>query len=275
MKTLEALINAYLSAYHGKTLANKKAIHARFQGYCSQKNITLENLTTVAIDTYLAHLAESGLAKNSVRSAGLELRQITKYASENGYLIRPLIGQIRVPAAVPRSVQRWYSVEECQGIISAAQAGPKTALLAIYLALFNGLRREDILSAKVSDTRKDGQATLLHLPRRKGGRSSTVPLPQCTVNLLPDTGRLVPLKPAELYAELNRIGKRAGLDAKLRPHSLRTTFITQALDAGVSEREVMLSAGHLQLATTAYYDQGYKSARSKAPAAVVDRIMGP
>jgi integrase len=53
---------------------------------------------------------------------------------------------------------------------------------------------------------------------------------------------------------LARLGRRAGLGT-VRPHTLRATAITCALDAGVSLRDVQDMARHSDPRTTRRYDR--------------------
>lgn len=43
---------------------------------------------------------------------------------------------------------------------------------------------------------------------------------------------------------VKRLVKRAGIDKRISPHSLRHSFITAALDAGVPLRDVQEAASH-------------------------------
>jgi integrase/recombinase XerD len=49
--------------------------------------------------------------------------------------------------------------------------------------------------------------------------------------------------------------KRAGIDKRISPHSLRHSFITAALDAGVPLRDVQEPASHADPRTTMRYDR--------------------
>ena len=50
--------------------------------------------------------------------------------------------------------------------------------------------------------------------------------------------------------------RRAGIDKRISPHSLRHSFITAALDAGVPLRDVQEAASHSDPRTTMRYDRG-------------------
>ena len=56
---------------------------------------------------------------------------------------------------------------------------------------------------------------------------------------------------------VRRLARNTGVDVgKLNPHSFRDSFVTAALDAGVSLRDVQDAAGYADPRTTRRYDQG-------------------
>jgi integrase len=54
---------------------------------------------------------------------------------------------------------------------------------------------------------------------------------------------------------VKRLVKRAGIDKRISPHSLRHSFITAALDPGVPLRDVQEAASHADPRTTMRYDR--------------------
>ena len=54
---------------------------------------------------------------------------------------------------------------------------------------------------------------------------------------------------------VHRLAKRAGITKHISPHSLRHSFITAALDAGVPLRDVQIAARHADPRTTTRYDR--------------------
>lgn len=58
---------------------------------------------------------------------------------------------------------------------------------------------------------------------------------------------------------MKRLAKHAGIDKKISPHSLRHSFITAALDAGVALRDVQEAASHADPRTTMRYDRARQS----------------
>jgi integrase/recombinase XerD len=116
---------------------------------------------------------------------------------------------------------------------------------------------------------------------RKGGAVHQVPLPAPAAHavdaLLTDrgpaetAGGLADTAPLFVDAEgrpldrfdagriIRRLARAAGIRKAVSPHSLRHSFVTLALDAGVPLRDVQDSAGHADPKTTRRYDRGRHS----------------
>ncbi len=58
---------------------------------------------------------------------------------------------------------------------------------------------------------------------------------------------------------VQRLARRAGIDKKISPQSLRHAFITAALDAGVPLRDEQEAASHADPRTTMRYDRARPS----------------
>ena len=104
---------------------------------------------------------------------------------------------------------------------------------------------------------------------RKGNKTATIPLSPRTARALDlyigerpsgpiflnhdGTSRLDRHASARI---VRRLTKAAGIDKRISPHSLRHSFITAALDAGVPLRDVQEAASHSDPRTTMRYDRG-------------------
>ena len=152
-------------------------------------------------------------------------------------------------------------------LVQAGLSGGRDHALACLLAL-NGLRISEALGADIDDLDVNrGHRTLfIH---RKGGKTATIPLSPRTARALDlyigerqtgpiflnhdGTQRLDRHASARI---VRRLAKRAGIDKRISPHSLRHSFITAALDAGVPLRDVQEAASHADPRTTMRYDRG-------------------
>ena len=72
-----------------------------------------------------------------------------------------------------------------------------------------------------------------------------------------------------------RLAKRAGITKHISPHSLRHSFITAALDAGVPLRDVQIAARHADPRTTTRYDWARDNLDRHASDIVTASIAAP
>jgi integrase/recombinase XerD len=137
-----------------------------------------------------------------------------------------------------------------------------------------GLRLHEGLHLEVSDI--DSSRMLIHVHRGKGAKDRYVPLPQSTLNLL-RRHWVTHRNPVLLFPALGRNGKgakdaktpmakssvqgafrRAMGDAGIRKkgvcvHTLRHSYATHLLEAGVNLRVIQRYLGHTRLETTMIY----------------------
>lgn len=73
---------------------------------------------------------------------------------------------------------------------------------------------------------------------------------------------------------VRRIAKAAGITKQIGPHSLRHSFITAALDAGVPLRDVQEAASHADPRTTMRYDRARQSLDRHATYIVATFVAG-
>jgi integrase/recombinase XerD len=73
---------------------------------------------------------------------------------------------------------------------------------------------------------------------------------------------------------VRRVTRRAGIAKKVGPHTLRHSFITAALDAGVPLRDVQEAASRADPRTTMHYDRARTSLDRHATYIVAAFIAG-
>jgi integrase len=170
-------------------------------------------------------------------------------------------------------------------LVQAGLSGGRDHALACLLAL-NGLRVSEALNADIEDLGLErGHRTLTIT--RKGGKVVTIPL-------APRTARAIELYvgersegPVFVNREgtrrldrhaatriVKRLAKHAGIEKRISPHSLRHSFITAALDAGVALRDVQEAASHADPRTTMRYDRARQSLDRHATYIVATVVAG-
>ena len=73
---------------------------------------------------------------------------------------------------------------------------------------------------------------------------------------------------------VRRLAKRAEIDKRISPHSLRHSFITAALDAGIALRDVQEAASHADPRTTMRYDRARRSLDRRATYIAATLVTG-
>jgi site-specific recombinase XerD len=154
-------------------------------------------------------------------------------------------------------------VEEVGQLLSAVPyLKHRTALMAQYSA---GLRISETAHLQVKDI--DSRRMVLRIDQGKGKKDRYVPLSPTLLTALRDYWKLYrpsswlfpgcrPDKPIHIsciQAACRRAMKKAGITKPVHPHTLRHSFATHLLEAGVDLRTIQLILGHRGLNSTAIY----------------------
>jgi site-specific recombinase XerD len=143
-------------------------------------------------------------------------------------------------------------------LLSGLRVGEVAALQVGDVSLFQ--REIVIREAKgskhrlvfIDPTTKQHLASYLATKRSSSDQPTLLP----TAPLLTHKG--LPRNTDQIYGAVKRLVKRAGIEKKISPHSLRRTFATRLLDSGVKGMNLKVVAdllGHSSLRTTAKYAQ--------------------
>lgn len=183
------------------------------------------------------------------------------------------------------------TIDEVHRILDAVRTPHNKAFLWTVYSL--GLRLQEGLALQVGDI--DGQRMLVHVHRGKGAKDRYLPLPSSTLAMLrqywathrhprwlfPATGRdhrqaptaTQPMGKATVQGALRRVVLQLGFRKSIHVHTLRHSYATHLLEAGVNLRLIQQYLGHSSLQTTMVYlhltSQGQEQAR-----ATIERLMG-
>lgn len=163
----------------------------------------------------------------------------------------------------PRQLPTVLSPEEMVRLLAAALPGRDRTLLE--LAYGCGLRLQELVGLNLADI--DSARMVLHIREGKGQKERLVPLSPRLLALLRDYWRacrpatwLFPgVKPqtaltgGAVQRICKRTARRAGLTKRIHPHTLRHSFATHLLEAGVDLLSVQALLGHSHFNTTAKY----------------------
>jgi integrase/recombinase XerD len=175
---------------------------------------------------------------------------------------RDMVGAIPVPKR-RRALPAVLSVQEVQRLIDAL-ANPKHRLMALLLYAA-GLRVGELVRLRVADL--DGDRGLIRVRSGKGrkdrytlySRNAAVAVEQYRAVFKPVdwlfTGgrRDRPISSRTVQKVLAAAARRAGIEKRLTPHTLRHSFATHLLEQGTDIRYIQELLGHASTRTTEIY----------------------
>jgi site-specific recombinase XerD len=159
------------------------------------------------------------------------------------------------------------SPDEVQRLIAGAKnLYHRTLLLTLYGA---GLRRAEACQLRVRDI--DSHRMVLRVEQGKGGRDREIPLSPTLLAALRQYYRWmrpktylfpgtrhgwradVPITAKVVWDAVQYATRRAGIQKRVTPHTLRHTYATHLLEAGADLRTIQLLLGHADLSHTTVY----------------------
>jgi site-specific recombinase XerD len=194
-----------------------------------------------------------GLMASTVARRLSTLASFYRYCEQEGHVERSPAAHLRRPKVDGESRTMGLDRNELSAFMVQAGIGTyRDHALASMLGL-NGLRVSEALNADIDDLGFERGHHVLQIIR-KGGKRATVPLAPRTARavqlyidgrtggpiFLGEHGQRMDRHAAD--RTVKRLARRAGINKRISPHSLRHSFITAALDAGVALRDVQDAA---------------------------------
>jgi len=227
------------------------------------------------------------ISASTINKELIKLGQLLDMAMERGAITLNPAREIRRLRDLRERKPRALTKEETSRLLEAARAekrlfhGLAHEIISTYL--YTGMRREELVWLEWED---------IDLERRRLTIQSKIPMNNSMNNLLPDfktktgkarvvgiastlagilatlprTGRYVfggalPLMQGDSIGHaFKKLAKKANLPTTITLHSLRHTYITHLMEAGVNPRRVQELAGHATFSTTWRYSHTLPSA---------------
>jgi len=184
------------------------------------------------------------------------------------------------------------STNEVRSILNTVKTPQNKAYLTTVYSC--GLRLNEALHLQVSDIDKDRMR--IHVHRGKGAKDRYVPLPDSTLNILRSYWKIhrnpvwifprlghsgqegplatTPMNKGSVQSALGRVVKQLKLKKRISVHTLRHSYATHLLEAGVNIRRIQQYLGHSSLNTTMVYlhltTQGHQNAYH-----IINDLMNP
>ncbi len=278
-------VGGFLAGYGGSTRTSYTTDLRLFADWTHYHDLNLFDVRRAHLELFGRWMEENGRMRSTVARRLSTLASFYRYCEQEQLVESNPALNIRRPKVDYESRTLGLDRNELGAfLVQAGIASPRDHALASLLAL-NGLRISEALGADIEDLDFErGHRTLKVL--RKGGKHVIIPL-------APRTSRVVDLYIGERvsgpiflgakggrmdrYAAdrmVKRLASRAGIPKRISPHSLRHSFITAALDAGVPLRDVQEAASHADPRTTMRYDRGRGSLDRHATYIVATFVAG-
>ncbi len=195
-----------------------------------------------------------------------------KYAQRDRFLEHNPAEWVERPTVPRYSSTEALSRSEMLAVLDLAQhSGPRDHALMCILGL-NGLRVGEAVSLNIEDLgMKQSYRTIKFTREKKHGEVAEMPLSPRTSHAIDQaiygrtSGPLFLLRGGVRMDRrgadriVKRLCKEAGITKRITPHSMRHSFVSLSLDAGVSVRDVQNSVGHADPRMVAYYDRNKNS----------------
>ena len=182
----------------------------------------------------------------------------------------------------PQKLPVVLTQEEVARMIDAA--GLPLHRIVLMTLYGTGVRRMELIHLKVADI--DSARMVIHVRGGKGRKDRDVMLSPKLLEALRQYWRSLKHKPKDwlfpgggrahddldhpmtdkvVWHAVEQAAKRAGIDKPVHPHTLRHSFATHLLEAGVDLRTIQLLLGHSDLkATTVYLHLSHRHLRATA-----------
>jgi len=224
----------------------------------------LETLTREDLEAFIEHLQDLGLKASTVSSRVKQLKAFVRFLIEEG-VVHPQVLSRRLMIKVPESLPRAIPPEDLRGVLHVIEDIGDRAMIMVLLR--TGMRIGELLATTVNDLQlKERKIVIFEAEKNRLGR----------VVFFSDDARDAleawlrkrdPQKEYLFYARgkdtmcyttartmFHHYLLKAGLDNKAYSlHSLRHTFATELLNAGMRLECLQVLLGHSSLVMTRRY----------------------
>jgi integrase/recombinase XerD len=245
-----------------------------------------DQLTEKQLREYLLYLKNDKLfAPSSLIVAACGIKFFYTHTAPRDW---KTLQKLRVPRA--KTLPDVLTIDEVRRLIDAVRTPHNQTYFWTVYSL--GLRLQEGLNLQVGDI--DGARMLVHVHHGKGAKDRYVPLPRRTLSLLrqywathrhplwlfPATGRdhqhaasaTGPMERSSVQGAMRRVVHELDFRKAISIHTLRHSYATHLLEAGVNLRLIQQYLGHSSLQTTMVYLHLTSLGQEQARAAI-ERVM--
>ncbi len=244
------------------------------------------------IRKYKAHLRDRGLKEATINRSMASLKALVKIAFRIGLTKIDYSNLVDAEKLTPYRDTRGVSVGEMRKIFSlpdkkTTKGRRDYAILRLLWDL--GLRRGEIISLNVDDFDQE-RKTLAINGKCNGTEKEVLNLPHAALKALSKYLECREMRSpmflseahflktpkrlsaAGMYLMVRGYAREAGIKRQFSPHRIRHSAITQALDQGISVREVQSFSRHKDVRTLSIYDDRRKDFQGKVSKALAGMV---
>ena len=250
-----------------------------FDAYLTGKAKDFQSVAQSDVEDYLIYCDAQGLAKSTRARRLSSIKQLFRFAFEEGWREDNPAIQIAGPG-LDKRLPKTLEVAEVDRLLEAARSHGRdrtrnTCLMELLYA--TGMRVSELVGLPVSAARGDPRVLLI---LGKGGKERIVPLSPparealaawlpvrdaaddlakskgkpASKFLFPSRGVAGYLTRHRFYLLIKELAVAGGVSpAKVTPHTLRHAFATHLLAGGADLRSIQAMLGHADVATTEIY----------------------
>ncbi|MCC2033052.1 tyrosine-type recombinase/integrase [Microbacterium allomyrinae] len=257
----------FLSHYAGGTLRLYTSDLQLFFGWCAGFGVDPLAVRRSTLEAFVRHLElERHNAARSIARRFQTIRSFYRLAVADELLDRDPTYMVRLPRwSVDRSKIAWLDDRQMGRLLrQAEETSPHYHALVALMAML-GLRVSEACSISIEDFTEDAIGYILVTVTRKGGKVRTMPIPVPLLRILErardgrTAGPLILTRRGNrqtrngAYFWIKELCRKAGLPDNVHPHSLRHSYATALVRAGMSIVDTQESMDHADIRTTMHY----------------------
>ena len=232
---------------------------------------TVDDLNDELIDNFIYEQSLNDLKSSTISRRISTIKNFFLFL-ENEKIATNLVKEVILPKK-EKHIPTFLSIDEIKNLLNVfdetkpTEYRDKTMVLVMYSA---GLRVSELINLEKRSINFEEKLITL---KGKGNKERFVPLNYIALEYLNNylsqnknnkvfskskylfinkkDGK--PLTRQYFFVELNKYAKRAGIDKKISPHTLRHSFATHLLENGADLRVVQELLGHSKIETTQIY----------------------
>lgn len=261
----EFYVEAFLARWDSaNTRTAYRADIEALQHWCTDHGLDLFSLHRIHIETFMRYLADDrGNSVNTILHRIGTIGQFYELAFDDGLSAKNPTRLLRLPKRPPcDATEKALTPRDYERLVwAAADSSPTDYALVLTMGMC-GLRVTPACSLDVETATVMDQAHRMFVFTDKGGQTASVPQPPAVAQavdraidgrttgplfLRRDGSRMTRRSAARV---VDRLGKAAGIQMHVTPHTLRHTFVVTSLANGAPLEAVALSVGHKDSSTT-------------------------